>query len=63
MLHTDSFATIMVLDVAGTMYLKRLFKMNSEDVPQACTLYWGQKMALKLHFLLASSLEKVTENC
>lgn len=47
MLCTHNFATIMVLVFAGSMHLKRLLKMNSEGGSQACTLYWGQKMALE----------------
>lgn len=60
MLHTDNFATIIVLAFAGSVHFKRLFKMNSEGVSQACTLYWGQKMALELYFLFTSSLQKET---
>lgn len=60
MLHTPNFATTMVLAFAGSMHLKRLFKMNSEGGSQACTLYWGQKMASELYFLFTSSLQKET---
>lgn len=57
MLHTDNFATIMVLAFAGSMHLKRLLRMNSEGVSQAFPLYWGQKMALELYFPFTISLQ------
>lgn len=39
----------MVLAFAGSMHLKRLLKMNSEGVSQACTLYWGQALFKRKH--------------
>lgn len=63
MLCHNSFATIMVLAVAHSMYFKRLLNMNPEGVLQACTLYQGQKMVWKLHFLLVSYLVQEIGNC